>query len=79
MKQGHTVKQMAKILGCLTSFIYRKTKLFGIPIRKLQTQMTEEELTQHVRRLHSLYPNTASEVSQAKESLIHYSASILSK
>ncbi|XP_016118714.1 uncharacterized protein [Sinocyclocheilus grahami] len=62
MKQGHTVKQMAKILGCSSSFIYRKTKLLGIPIRKLQTQVTEEELTQHVRRLHSLYPNTGSEI-----------------
>ncbi|KAK9977055.1 hypothetical protein ABG768_018876 [Culter alburnus] len=58
MKQGHTIKQMAKILGCSSSFLYRKTKLLGIPIRKLQTQVTEEELIQHVRRLHSLYPNT---------------------
>ncbi|KAK9976937.1 hypothetical protein ABG768_018758 [Culter alburnus] len=62
MKQGHTIKQMAKILGCSSSFLYRKTKLLGIPIRKLQTQVTEEELIQHVRRLHSLYPNTGSEI-----------------
>ncbi|XP_067266982.1 uncharacterized protein [Chanodichthys erythropterus] len=62
MKQGHTIKQMAKILGCSPSFLYRKTKLLGIPIRKLQTQVTEEELIQHVRRLHSLYPNTGSEI-----------------
>ncbi|KAF4118759.1 hypothetical protein G5714_000810 [Onychostoma macrolepis] len=62
MKQGHTVKQMAKILGCSSSFLYRKSKLLGIPLRKLQTQVTVEELTQHVTRLHSLYPNTGSEI-----------------
>lgn len=76
MRQGHTVKQMAKILGCSPSFLYKKTKLLGIPLRKLQTQVTEEELTQHVTRLHSLYPNTGSEVCYAKESQIHYSASM---
>lgn len=63
LRQGYTVKQMAGMLGCSSSFLYKKAKLLGVSVRRGQA-VTDEELIQQITRLHGLYPNTGSEVQQ---------------
>lgn len=62
LKQGYTVKRTAKILGCSSSFLYKRSKLLGIPVRSRFSAVQNEELEGHVRRLHSLHPNSGYEV-----------------
>lgn len=62
MKQGNTVKRIAKILGCSSSFLYKRTKLLGIPVRRRFSVIDDEELERHVRRLQGLYPNSGYEM-----------------
>lgn len=63
MTQGYTIKHMARLLGCSASFLYKRTKALGMPIRNSTSSLlTDEELEQHVRRLHNLYPRSGSEV-----------------
>ncbi|KAK0136579.1 hypothetical protein N1851_027264 [Merluccius polli] len=65
MKQGNTVKQMAKMLGCSSSFLYKRSKLLGIPVRSRFSVIDDEELEHHVRRLQGLYPNSGYEMMRA--------------
>lgn len=62
MKQGNTVKRMAKSLGCSSSFLYKRLKLLGIPVRRRFSVIDDEELEHHVRWLQCLYPNSGYEV-----------------
>ncbi|XP_078016898.1 uncharacterized protein LOC117250648 isoform X2 [Epinephelus lanceolatus] len=50
MKQGNTVKRIAKILGCSSSFLYKRTKLLGIPVRRRFSVIDDEELERHMMR-----------------------------
>lgn len=63
MKQGHTVKRMARMLGWSSSFLYKRSKLLGVSIRSRMSGVDDEELENVVRRLQCQYPNTGSEVS----------------
>ncbi|KAK9978888.1 hypothetical protein ABG768_020626, partial [Culter alburnus] len=44
MKQGHTVKRMARMLGCSSSFVYKRSKLLGVSIRSRMSGVDDEEL-----------------------------------
>ncbi len=61
MAQGYTIKRMARLLGCSASFLYKRTKVLGMPIRQ-SSSLTDDELERHVRRLHRLYPRSGNEV-----------------
>ncbi len=56
------MKRMAKILGCSSLFLYKRSKLLGIPVRSRFSVIDNEELERHVRRLQGLYPNSGYEV-----------------
>ncbi|KAI2647167.1 hypothetical protein H4Q32_029625 [Labeo rohita] len=58
MKQGHTVKRMARMLGCSSSFLYKRSKLLGVSIRSRMSRVDDGELENVVRRLQCQYPNT---------------------
>lgn len=62
LKQGHTISKTAEILGCSSSFLYKKSKLLGIPVRSMLSAIDDGELEQHVRQLQSQYPNSGNEV-----------------
>uniref|UniRef100_A0A3Q3FWE2 Integrase core domain-containing protein n=1 Tax=Kryptolebias marmoratus TaxID=37003 RepID=A0A3Q3FWE2_KRYMA len=62
LAQGHTVKRMANIFGCSTSFLYKKSKALGVPIRGRLAAVTDEDLETNIRQLQSLYPNSGTEV-----------------
>uniref|UniRef100_A0A3B5MQC0 Integrase core domain-containing protein n=1 Tax=Xiphophorus couchianus TaxID=32473 RepID=A0A3B5MQC0_9TELE len=55
LAQGHTVKRMANIFGCSTSFLYKKSKALGVPIRGRLAAVTDEDLETNIRQLQSLY------------------------
>lgn len=59
MKRDSTVKN---ILGCSSSFLYKRSKLLGIPVMSRFSVIDDEELEHHVRRLHGLYSNSGYEV-----------------
>ncbi|CAL8237772.1 unnamed protein product, partial [Lota lota] len=61
LKQGYTVKQMAGMFDCSSSFLYKKTKLLGVSVRGGHLPVTDEVVIQQITRLHGLYPNTGSE------------------
>lgn len=63
MKQGHTVKRMSRILGCSSSFLYKRSKLLGLSVRSRMAGVDDEELENVVRRLQCQYPNSGNEVS----------------
>ncbi|XP_051981761.1 uncharacterized protein LOC127643174 isoform X2 [Xyrauchen texanus] len=65
MKQGHTVKRMARMLGCSSSFLYKRSKLLGVSIRSRMSGVDDEELENVVRRLQCQYPNTGNEMMRA--------------
>ncbi|KAA0706662.1 hypothetical protein E1301_Tti014012 [Triplophysa tibetana] len=66
MTQGFTIKRMARLLGCSASFLYKRTKALGMPIRNSRSSsLTDEELEQHIQRLHNLYPRSGSEIMRA--------------
>lgn len=67
MKQGNTVRRMAKILGCSSSFLYKRSKrsrskLLGKPVTSRFSVIDDDELEHHVGRLQGLYPNSGYEV-----------------
>ncbi|KAI2647160.1 Reverse gyrase 1 [Labeo rohita] len=62
MKQGHTVKRMARMLGCSSSFLYKRSKLLGLSIRSRMSRVDDGELENVVRRLQWQYPNTGNDV-----------------
>uniref|UniRef100_A0A3Q2DQX4 Integrase catalytic domain-containing protein n=1 Tax=Cyprinodon variegatus TaxID=28743 RepID=A0A3Q2DQX4_CYPVA len=55
LAQGHTVKTMANIFGCSTSFLYKKSKALGVPIRGRLAAVTDEDLETNIRQLQSLW------------------------
>ncbi|XP_041857363.1 uncharacterized protein LOC121650109 [Melanotaenia boesemani] len=65
MNQGNTVKQMAKILGCSSSFLYKTTKTLGVSVRTRFSTLENAELEAHVRRLQAQYPNSGYEMMRA--------------
>ncbi|XP_051980812.1 uncharacterized protein LOC127642153 [Xyrauchen texanus] len=65
LKQGHTIAKTAEILGCSSSFLYKKSKLLGIPVRSMLSAIDDGELEQHVRQLQSQYPNSGNEMIRA--------------
>ncbi|XP_014830574.1 PREDICTED: uncharacterized protein LOC106908860 isoform X1 [Poecilia mexicana] len=62
LAQGHTVKRMANIFGCSASFLYKKSKALGVPIRGRLAAVTDEDLETNIRQLQSLYPNSGTEM-----------------
>lgn len=62
MKQGHTIKKMAKMLGCSSSFLYKKSKLMGLPIRGRLSALDDNQLQEHVWTLQGQFPNSGNEV-----------------
>lgn len=62
MKQGHTVRKIAGMLGCSASFLYKKSKVLGIPVRSRLSRIDDNELEQHMRQLQGQYPNSGNEV-----------------
>ncbi|XP_041864624.1 uncharacterized protein LOC121654513 [Melanotaenia boesemani] len=65
MNQGHTVKKIARMLGCSSSFLYKKSKLMGIPIRSRLSVIDDDQLQEHVRGLQGTYPNSGNEMMRA--------------
>ncbi|TRY85628.1 hypothetical protein DNTS_008764 [Danionella cerebrum] len=65
MNQGHTVKRMARMLGCSSSFLYKRSKDLGVPVRSRMSAVDDGELETVIRRLHSHYPNSGSEMMRA--------------
>lgn len=61
-RQGFRVKAMARILGCSTSYLYRKLRSLGIAMRDRFTPIDDNDLEQHIRRLHDHYPRSGCEV-----------------
>ncbi|XP_032440596.1 uncharacterized protein LOC116733835 [Xiphophorus hellerii] len=53
---------MANIFGCSTSFLYKKSKALGVPIRGRLAAVTDEDLETNIRQLQSLYPNSGTEM-----------------
>ena len=62
LAQGHTIAKTAEILGFSSSFLYKKSKLMGIPVRSMRPAIDDGELEQHVRQLQGQYPNSGNEV-----------------
>ncbi|XP_056599828.1 uncharacterized protein LOC130417964 isoform X2 [Triplophysa dalaica] len=56
---------MARMLGCSSSFLYKRSKLLGVPIRRRMAAVDEEELENVVRRLHVEFPNSGNEIMRA--------------
>ncbi|XP_077057723.1 uncharacterized protein LOC143710629 [Siphateles boraxobius] len=64
--QGYTTKRMAQLLGCSASFLYKRRKALGLPTRNsMSRSLTDEDLEQHIRRLHGLYPRSGNEMMRA--------------
>ncbi|CAL8392205.1 unnamed protein product [Arctogadus glacialis] len=63
--QGHTIAKTAEILGFSSSFLYKKSKLMGIPVRSMRPAIDDGELEQHVRQLQGQYPNSGNEIIRA--------------
>ncbi|KAG7315542.1 hypothetical protein KOW79_020408, partial [Hemibagrus wyckioides] len=63
LMQGNTVKRFAKLLGCSSSFLYKMSKLLGIPVRSRVSAIENEDLEHHARRLQDLHPNSGYEIS----------------
>ncbi|XP_076866562.1 uncharacterized protein LOC143517696 [Brachyhypopomus gauderio] len=60
--QGFRAKAMARLLGCSSSFIYRKLRSLGISIRQRFTPISDNDLEQHVRMLHQQHPRAGCEM-----------------
>ncbi|XP_062317629.1 uncharacterized protein LOC134021136 isoform X1 [Osmerus eperlanus] len=64
--QGYTVKRMGQLLKCSASFLYKKTRALGLPIRSSRSRtLTNEELEDHIRRLHRQFPRSGNEMMRA--------------
>uniref|UniRef100_A0A3B5Q105 Integrase core domain-containing protein n=1 Tax=Xiphophorus maculatus TaxID=8083 RepID=A0A3B5Q105_XIPMA len=70
LAQGHTVKRMANIFGCSTSFLYKKSKALGVPIRGRLAAVTDEDLETNIRQLQSLKTRCPS-LNQMMQGLLH--------
>ncbi|KAJ7984029.1 hypothetical protein DPEC_G00367640 [Dallia pectoralis] len=51
MGQGYTVRRMAQLMKYSASFLYKRTRALGLPIRSSRSSsLTNEELEHHIRR-----------------------------
>lgn len=62
LTKGFTVRAMARMLGCSSSYLHKKMKSFQISARKRFTPISDADLEEHVRRLHNQFPRSGSEV-----------------
>ncbi|KAL1250736.1 hypothetical protein QQF64_018532 [Cirrhinus molitorella] len=53
------------MLGCSSSFLYKRSKLLGVPIRSRMAAVDEAELENVVRRLQREFPNSGNEIMRA--------------
>ncbi|KAI9547392.1 hypothetical protein NQZ68_016941 [Dissostichus eleginoides] len=60
-RQGFREKAMAKMIGCSTSYLYRKLRYLGIAMRDRFTPINDNDLEQHIRRLHDRFPKAGCE------------------
>uniref|UniRef100_A0A3Q3LWI2 Integrase catalytic domain-containing protein n=1 Tax=Labrus bergylta TaxID=56723 RepID=A0A3Q3LWI2_9LABR len=65
LTQGFTVRAMARMLGCSSSYLHKKMKSFQISARKRFTSISEIHLEEHIRRLHNQFPRSGSEMMRA--------------
>uniref|UniRef100_A0A3Q3EWE3 Integrase core domain-containing protein n=1 Tax=Labrus bergylta TaxID=56723 RepID=A0A3Q3EWE3_9LABR len=65
LTQGFTVRAMARMLGCSSSYLHKKMKFFQISARKRFTSISEIHLEEHIRRLHNQFPRSGSEMMRA--------------
>ncbi|KAJ8346624.1 hypothetical protein SKAU_G00280250 [Synaphobranchus kaupii] len=61
MQQGFSIRQMARVLNCSSSYLYRRTRSLGISMRSRFSSITDDEFEQQIQRLHQLYPRAGSE------------------
>ncbi|XP_062323656.1 uncharacterized protein LOC134024928 [Osmerus eperlanus] len=57
-RQGFTIKAMARNLGCSSSYLYKKSILLSISLRHRFTTIGDDELEQHISRLHQQCPQS---------------------
>ncbi|KAJ8369884.1 hypothetical protein SKAU_G00099120 [Synaphobranchus kaupii] len=62
LRQGFKVKAMARILGCSSSYLFRKLRSLGISMRDRFTTIDDDNLEQHIRRLHQQFPRSGCEM-----------------
>jgi hypothetical protein len=62
MKQGHTIKKKAKMMGCSSSFLNNKSKLVDLHIRGRLSALDDNQLQERVSTLQDQYPNSGNEV-----------------
>ncbi|KAL7865491.1 hypothetical protein SRHO_G00107380 [Serrasalmus rhombeus] len=55
-------KEDGKILGCSASYLYKRSKVLGVPVRRRLAEVTVEDLEIHIRQLQALYSNSGNEV-----------------
>ncbi|XP_051804019.1 uncharacterized protein LOC110972740 isoform X2 [Acanthochromis polyacanthus] len=65
LTQGFTVRAMAGLLGCSSSYLHKKMKSFQISARNRFTPINDVDLEDHVRRLHNQFPRSGSEMMRA--------------
>ncbi|XP_042267625.1 uncharacterized protein LOC121897289 isoform X2 [Thunnus maccoyii] len=65
LSQGFTVRAMARMLGCSSSYLHKKMKSFQISARNRFTPISDANLEEHVRRLHNQFPRSGSEMMRA--------------
>uniref|UniRef100_A0A3Q3EQJ3 Integrase core domain-containing protein n=1 Tax=Labrus bergylta TaxID=56723 RepID=A0A3Q3EQJ3_9LABR len=65
LTQGFTVRAMARMLGCSSSYLHKKMKSFQFSARKRFTSISKIHLEEHIRRLHNQFPRSGSEMMRA--------------
>ncbi|CAB1436492.1 unnamed protein product [Pleuronectes platessa] len=56
---------MARMLGCSSSYLHKKMRSFQLSVGKRFTPISDANLEELVRRLHSLFPRSGSEMMRA--------------
>ncbi|KAK0136930.1 hypothetical protein N1851_026900 [Merluccius polli] len=62
LTQGITVRAMARMLGCSSSYMHKKLKYFQTSARSRFTPISDADLEEHVRRLHNQFPRSGSQM-----------------
>uniref|UniRef100_A0A3Q3LU62 Uncharacterized LOC113134104 n=2 Tax=Mastacembelus armatus TaxID=205130 RepID=A0A3Q3LU62_9TELE len=62
LTQGFTVRAMARMLGCSSSYLHKKMKTFQISARNRFTRISDSDLQEHIRVLHNQFPTSGSEM-----------------
>ncbi|KAM3607966.1 uncharacterized protein V6R79_016965 [Siganus canaliculatus] len=58
--QGFTVRSMARMLGCSSSYLHKKIRHYQIAPRMRFNSICDADLDEHVRRLHEQFPRAGS-------------------